>query len=266
MNGRSHAPIQDVSPLIYASTKHLFVHRNQSMLYMMLLYRENFATDVTHVRVMKPLFRMQEADMNDSKDATHALQFPEQEEKPTHACTQDTSTKYSHWYGRYHWLAFIVGSPFLFFAFAVVNCFVFYLFLIIAEGRTVETSPVLMQTVLWASQTIVFVPAIGAALLLCWMVNRSGRRRLWALAACGIIALLASCFSVSCTLPQTEPGTGKFMVCFAASPRFWESDFWHPSHAVAPLIIGVLFAFIGRDTPTDPNQNVADAESRRVAA
>ena len=140
MNGRSHAPIQDVSPLIYASTKHLFVHRNQSMFYMMLLYRENFATDVTHVRVMKPLFRMQEADMKDSKDATHALQFPEQEEKPTHACTQDTSTKYSHWYGRYPWLAFIVGSPFLFFAFAVVNCFVFYLFLIIAEGRTVETN------------------------------------------------------------------------------------------------------------------------------
>ena len=265
MNGRSHAPIQDVSPLIYASTKHLFVHRNQSMSYMMLLYRENFATDVTHARVMKQLFRIQEADMNDSKDATHALQFPEQEEKPTHACTQDTSTKYSHWYGRYPWLAFIVGSPFLFFAFAVVNCFVFYLFLIIAEGRTVETSPVLMQTVLWASQTIVFVPAIGAALLLCWMVNRSGRRRLWALAACGIIALLASCWSVSCTLPQTEPGTGKFMACVAASPRFWESDFWYPSQAVVPLIIGALFTFSG-PTPKGPAPNVADAEPMRVAA
>ena len=151
--------------------------------------------------------------------------------------------------------------------FTALNCFVFYLLLsFVAEGRTVETSPLIMRTVFWASQTIAFVPAIGAALLLCWMVNRSGRRRLWALAACGIVALLASCFSVSCTLPQTEPGTGKLMVCFAASPRFWQSDFWHPSQAVAPLIIGVLFAFVGRNTPTEPNQNVADAVPMRVAA
>ena len=162
-----------------------------------------------------PLLRMHTANMNDSanmnesKDATQSLQFPAQEEKPTHTCTQDTSKKYSHWYGRYPWLAFIIGSPLLFLALAVINCFAFYLFLsFAAEGRTVETSPLIMQTVFWASQTIAFVPALGAALLLCWMVNRSGRRRPWALAACGIVALLASCFSVSCTLPQTEPGTG----------------------------------------------------------
>jgi len=224
--------------------------------------------------------------MNESKDATQSLQFPAQEEKPTHTCTQDTSKKYSHWYGRYAWLtfivgspkyshwygrypwlAFIIGSPLLFLALAVINCFAFYLFLsFAAEGRTVETSPLIMQTVFWASRTIAFVPALGAALLLCWMVNRSGRRRLWALAACGIVALLASCFSVSCTLPQTEPGTGKLMVCFAASQRFWQSDFWHPSQAVAPLIIGVLFTFVGRNTPTDPDQNVADAEPMRLAA
>ena len=222
---------------------------------------------------MKSHLRMSEANMNDSrnmnesKDSTHSLQFSEREENPTHTCTQDKSNKYSYWYSRYPWLAFIVGSPLLFLALAVINCFAFYLFLsFTAEGRTVETSPLIMQTVFWASRTIAFVPALGAALLLCWMVNRSGRRRLWALAACGIVALLASCFSVSCTLPQTEPGTGKLMVCFAASPRFWQSDFWHPSQAVAPLIIGVLFAFVGRNTPTDPNQNVADAEPMRVAA
>ncbi len=223
--------------------------------------------------------------MNESKDSTHSLQFSEREENPTHTCTQDTSNKYSHWYGRYPWLAFIVGSPkyshwygrypwlafiigspLLFLALAVINCFAFYLFLsFTAEGRTVETSPLIMGTVFWASQTIAFVPAIGAALLLCWMVNRSGRRRLWALAACGIVALLASCFSVSCTLPQTEPGTGNLSLCFAASLRFWQSDFWHPSQAVAPLIIGVLFTFVGRNTPTDPNQNVA-TEPMRVAA
>ena len=205
--------------------------------------------------------------MNESKDATHSLQLSAREEKPTHTCTQATSKKHSYWYGRHPWLAFIFGSPLLFLIFIAGNCFVFYLFLsFAAEGRTVETSPLIMQTVFWASRTIAFVPALGAALLLCWMVNRSGRRRLWALAACGIVALLASCFSVSCTLPQTEPGTGKLMVCFAASPRFWQSDFWHPSQAVAPLIIGVLFAFVGRNTPTDPNQNVADAEPMRVAA
>ena len=222
---------------------------------------------------MKSHLRMSEANMNESrnmnesKDSTHSLQFSEREENPTHTCTQDTSNKYSHWYGRYPWLAFIAGSPLLFFVLAVINCFAFYLFLsFTAEGRTVETSPLIMRTVFWASQTIAFVPAIGAALLLCWMVNRSGRRRLWALAACGIVAVLASCFSVSCTLPQTEPGTGKLMVCFAASPRFWQSDFWHPSQAVAPLIIGILFTFVGRNTPTDPNQNVADAEPMRVAA
>ena len=205
--------------------------------------------------------------MNESKDFIHSLQLSEREENPSHTCTQDTSNKYSHWYGRYPWLAFIVGSPLLFLTFTVVNCFVFYLFLsLVAEGRTVETSPIIMQTVFWASQTIAFVPALGSALLLCWMINRSGRRRLWALAACGIIAVLASCFSVSCTLPQTEPGTGKLMVCFAAGLRFWQSDFWHPSQAVAPLIIGILCTFVGRNTPTDPNQNVADAEPMRVAA
>ena len=205
--------------------------------------------------------------MNESKDATHSLQLSAREEKPTHTCTQETSKKHSYWYGRHPWLAFIFGSPLLFLIFIAGNCFVFYLFLsFAAEGRTVETSPLIMQTVLWASQTIAFVPAIGAALLLCWMVKRSGRRRLWALAACGIVAVLASCFSVSCTLPQTEPGTGKLMVCFAASPHFWQSDFWHPSQAVAPLIIGILFTFVGRNTPTDPNQNVADAEPMRVAA
>ena len=229
---------------------------------------------------------MHEANMNESKDFTHSLQLSEREENPTHTCTQDKSNKYSywysrypwltfiigspkysHWYGRYPWLAFVVGSPLLFLALAVINCFAFYLFLsFTAEGRTVETSPLIMQTVFWASRTIAFVPALGAALLLCWMVNRSGRRRLWALAACGIVAVLASCFSVSCTLPQTEPGTGKLMVCFAASPHFWQSDFWHPSQAVAPLIIGILFTFVGRNTPTDPNQNVADAEPMRVAA
>jgi len=221
----------------------------------------------SQARGIEPLFKIQDASMNDMKDATHSLQLSAREEKPTHTCTQGTSKKYSHWYGRYPWLAFIVGSPLLLLVFIVVNCFVFFLFLsFMAEGRTVETSPVLMQTVLWFSQTIVFAPAIGAALLLCWMVNQSGRRRIWALAACGIVALLASCWSVSCTLPQTEPGTGKFMVCFAASPRFWESDFWYPSQAVAPLIIGVLFTFVGRNTPTDPNQNVANAEPRRLAA
>ena len=205
--------------------------------------------------------------MNESKDATHSIQLSAREEKPTHTCTQETSIKHSYWYGRHPWLAFIFGSPLLFLIFITGNCFIFYLFLsFAAEGRTVETSPLIMQTVLWASQTIAFVPAIGAALLLCWMVKRSGRRRVWALAACGIIALLASCWSVSCTLPQTEPGTGKFMVCFAASPRFWESDFWYPSQAVAPLIIGLLFAFVGRSTPKGPNQNAADAEPMRVAA
>ena len=205
--------------------------------------------------------------MNESKDATHSLQLSAREEKPTHTCTQETSKKHSYWYGRHPWLAFIFGSPLLFLIFIAGNCFVFYLFLsFAAEGRTVETSPLIMQTVFWASQTIVCVPALGATLLLCWMVNRSGRRRLWALAACGIVALLASCFSVSCTLPQTEPGTGKLMVCFAASPRFWQSDFWHPSQAVAPLIIGVLFTFVGRNTPTDPDKNVADAEPMRLAA
>ena len=140
---------------------------------------------LTHASVMKSLFRMHEANMNDSadinesKDSTHSLQMSEREENPTHTCTQDTSKKYSHWYGRYPWLAFIIGSPLLFLALAVINCFAFYLFLsFVAEGRTVETSPVIMQTVLWASQTIAFVPAFGAALLLCCMVNRSGRRRL----------------------------------------------------------------------------------------
>ena len=205
--------------------------------------------------VVKSLSRMQEANMNESKDATHSLQLSAREEKPTHTCTQETSIKHSYWYGRHPWLAFIFGSPLLFLIFIAGNCFIFYLFLsFAAEGRTVETSPLIMQTVLWASQTIAFVPAIGAALLLCWMVKRSGRRRVWALAACGIIALLASCWSVSCTLPQTEPGTGKFTVCFAASLRFWESDFWYPSQAVAPLIIGLLFAFVDRSTPKGPNQ------------
>ena len=142
--------------------------------------------------------------MNANKDTLHSLQFPEREEKPTHTSTQGTTATYAHWYGRHPWFAFIFGSPLLFLIFIAGNCFIFFLFLsFAAEGRTVETSPLLMQTVLWASQTIAFVPAIGAALLLCWMVKRSGRRRLWALAACGIIALLASCWSVSCTFPQT---------------------------------------------------------------
>ena len=204
--------------------------------------------------------------MNESKVAESSLQIPEQAGSPVHLSAPDTTATYAHWYGRHPWLAFIVGPPLLFLTFTALNCFMFLLFLYFAaDGRTVETSPLIMQTVFWASQTIAFVPALGSALLLCWMVNRSGRRRVWALAACGIIALLASCWSVSCTLPQTEPGTGKFMVCFAASPRFWESDFWYPSQAVVPLIIGALFTFSG-PTPKGPAPNVADAEPMRVAA
>lgn len=205
--------------------------------------------------------------MDEIKNATQSLQFSKREGKRTDTPTQGTKTLYARWYGRYPWLAFICGPPLLLLTFIVINCFAFYLLLaFLAEGRTVETSPRVMQAVFWASQTIAFVPAIGATFLLCWMVKRSGRGRLWALAACGIIALLASCFSVSCTLPKTEPGTGKFCVFFAASSRFWESDFWHPSHAVSPLIIGVLFTFVSRGAPKNPSQNVANVEPRRLAA
>ena len=132
---------------------------------------------LTYVSVMKSLLRMHAANMNDrgnmneSKDSTHSFQLSEREKNPAHTCTQDTPKKYSHWYGRYPWLAFIIGPPLLFLTFTALNCFVFYLLLsFVAEGRTVETSPLIMRTVFWASQTIAFVPAIGAALLLCWMV------------------------------------------------------------------------------------------------
>lgn len=204
--------------------------------------------------------------LNESKDAESSLQISEQEGNPVHLSTLDTTATYAHWYGRHPWFAFILGSPLLFLVCIAGNCFAFFLFLsFMAEGRTVETSPLIMQVVLWGSRTIAFVPAIGAASLLCWLVSRSGRHRLWALAACCIIALLASCFCVLCTLPQTEPGTGKFAVCFTASRYLWKSEFWYPSQAVAPLIIGALFTFAGR-TPKGPAPNAADAEPMRVAA
>ena len=43
-----------------------------------------------------------------------------------------------------------------------------------------------------------------------------------------------------------------------------ENDFWYPSLAVEPLIIGVLFNFVDHGSTKGPNQNVAEAEARRL--
>ena len=43
-----------------------------------------------------------------------------------------------------------------------------------------------------------------------------------------------------------------------------ENDFWYPSLAVEPLIIGVLFNFVDYGSTKGPNQNVAEAEARRL--
>ena len=180
-------------------------------------------------------------EMNQGMEAEDTIDFAERLGDPVQLAEQaSAATVYPTWAGRHPWLAFVAGTPVLFLL--SVAGFVLLLAGVAAllEGQTVETSPALMRAFVWASWTIAFVPAIVASLLLCRMVNTSGRRRRWALAACGLVALLAGCLIVSCTPPQSQPGTGNLSLAFGIGAT------WQVAQAVAPLLIGVIFMALGR--------------------
>ncbi len=203
---------------------------------------------------------LQEAEMNHRTDAENTIDFSERLGDPKQLAEQAAVAKiYPTWSGRHPWLAFVVGTPAIF-----LLCVAGFLLLAIGmamllDGQTVETNPRLVQACGWASLAIAFVPASAASLLLCRMVRASGRRRLWALAACSLIAVLAGCLIVSCTPPQSEPGTGRLTVGFGIGST------WHIGQAIGPLLIGIVFLAMGRATRNDPEDDL-ESQTMRSAA
>jgi hypothetical protein len=129
------------------------------------------------------------------------------------------------------------------------------------EGATVETNPNLMQAVTWAGWVVAFLPAVVASLLICRMVGRSGRRRLWALAACALLAFFAGSLFVSCTPPLSKPGTGNFTIGLGVGAG------WRYAQAIAPLLVGVVFVTLGRRRKgTDKPEDDAQPQPLRSAA
>ncbi len=206
------------------------------------------------------IFDLQEAEMNQGTEAKNTINFTERLGDPEQLAEQASLAKvYPTWSGRHPWLAFVAGTPAVF----LLSVAGFMLLAIgvacLAEGRTVETNPTLMQACEWAGWIIAFVPAIVASLLLCRMVSKSGRRRLWALAACSLVALLAGCLMVSCMPPQSVPGTGNLSVGFGVGGA------WRIGQAIAPLLIGVIFVVMGRAAKDKTEDDLGSRPLRSAA-
>lgn len=206
------------------------------------------------------IFDLQEAEMNHRTEAENTINLTERLGDPKQLAERACAAQaYPTWSGRHPWLAFVAGTPAVFLlsvaGFTLLAIGVAFL----AEGQTVETNPALMQACKWAGWTIAFVPAIVASLLLCRMVSKSGRRRLWALAACSLVALLAGCVMVSCTPPQSEPGTGNLSIGFGIG------GIWRIAQAIAPLLIGVIFAVMGRPTDDKTEDDLGSRPLRSAA-
>jgi hypothetical protein len=113
--------------------------------------------------------------------------------------------------GRHPWLTFVVG-PVPLWLLATVG----YLLILIAvgsmvEGKTIHTHPALVQGFVWVCYGLAYLPAAGAAALLCWAARRTGRSWRWYVPACGMIAAVVSLLFVRCTAPAT-PGGGQLML------------------------------------------------------
>lgn len=203
---------------------------------------------------------LQEADMNQGTEAESTIDFAERLGDPKELAEQASAAHvYPTWAGRHPWLAFVAWTPVLFllsvaaFGLLLVGVATFF------EGSTVATNPSLMQVVTLGGWAVAFLPAVVASLLLCRMVGRSGRRKLWALAACVLLAFLAGSLFVSCSPPYSKPGTGNFTIGLGVGAG------WQFAQAVAPLLIGVVFVALGRKG-TDKTEDDAQPQLLRSAA
>ena len=184
---------------------------------------------------------LQEVDMNCGMEAKNAIDYSQRLGDPAQLAEQAAAAGvYPTWAGRHPWLALLVGAPVLFLLSVCGLVLLAIGMASLVEGRTVATTPGLTQVCWWAGSAIAFVPAVAVSLLLCRMVAASGRRRLWALAACSLVAVLAGGLVVSCTPPQIEPGTGRLAIGVGAGSA------WQLAQAIGPLLIGVVFVAMGR--------------------
>ncbi len=206
------------------------------------------------------VFDLQEAEMSHGTEAENTVDFSERLGNPEQLAEQAAvTTVYPTWAGRHPWLAFVAATPALFLLSVVGFTLLVIGMALLVEGQTIETNPALKQVCKCAGWAIAFVPAIAAALLLCWRVSASGRRRLWALAACCSVALLAGCLMVSCIPPQSQPGTGNLSIGFGVGGN------WQIGQAIAPLLIGAVFMALGRLTK-DKTEDDLGSRSMRSAA
>lgn len=208
--------------------------------------------------------------MNKENATENTIAPFDQQSLPARSASQSVCSTCIPWYDKYPWLTFVLGSPLILILYFIINFLLVGGLVSLGEGYTVETNPLLMKIVFWTSQTIAYLPAIIAAMSICWLVNRSGRKRIWALAACGIISLLASLIRVRCTLPETEPGTGSLTVALVLNSHVWKIGLRQMSQAFPPLLIGCIYAFPGSTSQTrDPkatHQNNTDAKTIPTAA
>ena len=203
---------------------------------------------------------LQEAEMHYGKEAENAIDYSERLGDPKRLAEQAAAAEvYPTWPGRHPWLAFVGGTPVLFLLSVAGLVLLLIGMASLVEGQTVETNPVLRQACAWASWVIAFVPGIVASLLVCRMVGASGRRRGWAMAACSLVALMAGCLMVSCTPPQSEPGTGNLSIGFGIGAA------WQVGQAIAPLVIGVVFVALGRATVDQAEGELGSRPMRSAA-
>jgi len=203
---------------------------------------------------------LQEAEMNHGKEAAEAINYSERIGDPQQLAERVVAAQvYSNWSGRHPWLAFVLGAPILFLVSVVGIAAMVVGFTTLVEGQTLETNPGLANACRFAGWTIAFVPAIVASLILCRFVRRSRRRRLWGLAACGFVALLAGCLMVNCSPPLSQPGTGNLTIGFGVGAA------WRASQALMPLLIGTLFLILPR-RETDPFSGDLEPQPARTAA
>ena len=199
--------------------------------------------------VQDHILDLQEAEMSQCTEAERNVDLLEKLGSPKLLADQAAAASlYQTWAGRHPWLAFLAGAPILF-VLGVTICTLLVVGLaLLLEGQTVQTMPALESICYWAGWAIAVVPSIAASLLLCRMVYASGRKRVWALGACAMVALLAGGTIVDCMPPRTDPGTGCLRIGLALGGA------WCFAQAIAPLLIGLAFTTLTARHSHEPTQ------------
>ncbi|MBN8600900.1 MAG: hypothetical protein J0M26_07720 [Planctomycetes bacterium] len=149
------------------------------------------------------------------------------------------------WAARHPLLSYLILPPLMSLVVLALLILVDVFLLVPAvRGRTLETDPWLASACLVLGPLHVIVATSLIALWSCRSVARSGRSKLWGIAACLVVAILGAYTSVNFAAPTAVPGSGRLSLGFGFPlPVFW-------MQAVTPLIIGGFFYALRRATPS----------------